>query len=81
MQALQSNIIIISVLLDLRKAFDMLDHHILQDKVHVSGIAHKCFRDYLDNGKRFVSYNNVESQCRHIPYGVPQGSVLRPILF
>jgi Reverse transcriptase (RNA-dependent DNA polymerase)/Endonuclease/Exonuclease/phosphatase family len=70
--------------LDLAKAFDMVNHEILLAKLHVLGVrleAHKWFKSYLSNRFQFVSCNSIDSESLLNNKGVPQGSILGPILF
>ena len=81
---LDSNKIIFSIFLDFRKAFDSVDHGILLSKLNVYGVrglAHDWFRSYLSNRKQFVHINNTNSDIKPISHGVPQGSILGPLLF
>ena len=74
----------ISVLFDLKKALDTLDHSILLEKLEahrVRGIANKWIECYLLNRQRFVEGNIHASDWTNIAAGFPQGSVLGPIFF
>ena len=72
------------VFIDLQKAFDTVDHNILLSKLHhygVRGLPHKWFRSYLSNRQQYVSISGYSSGKLYVEYGVPQGSVLGPLLF
>jgi len=74
-----------STFLDLSKVFDPVNHNILFDKFYhnfgIKGIPLQLFRSYLSNRKQFVKLENVQSDLADISNGVPQGSVLGPLLF
>ena len=73
-----------AVLLDLSKAFDTVDRRILLNKLECYGIRGKMqslIKSYLDQRKQFVNFSGYESTCEKIDVGVPQGSVLGPLLF
>ena len=74
----------IAIFCDLRKAFDTVDHKILLNKLKnkgVTGMELNWFKSYLDERKQFVSIDDICSTLINITIGVPQGSVLGPLLF
>ena len=75
---------VVSVFLDLSKAFDTVDHNILVSKLEHYGIRGVClelFYDYLSDRKQSVSIAGSNSDQDILRCGVPQGSILGPILF
>ena len=74
----------INVYLDFSKAFDTLVHSTLLHKMNhhgIDGLAHKLIKSYLGNKKQYVEFNNKCSEMKNIKNGVPQGSILGPLLF
>ena len=72
------------IFLDLSKAFDTVNHEILFKKLEHYGIrgqTNKLFKSYLTNRKQLVEIDKIQSPCLPISCGVPQGSVLGPLLF
>ena len=69
------------LLLDLSKAFDSVNHNILLCKCKKLNIDPCWFQDYLSNRQQSVKIGNTISSTKHVSFGVPQGSILGPILF
>ena len=73
----------LAIFLDLSKAFDTISHNILLHKLDHYGIRGVCkdrFASYLSNRKQYTTINDHTSSLLNITTGVPQGSILGPIL-
>ena len=74
----------ISLFIDLKKAFDLVDRQILYEKLQnygFRGLSGKFLQSYLTNRSQFVSVGTFNSDVSAINFGIPQGSVLGPLLF
>ena len=74
----------INIYIDLCKAFDCLDHAILLSKLKYYGLnvnAIKLLKNYLSDRDQYVQLGNFKSQYHNISCGIPQGSVMGPLLF
>jgi len=72
------------LLLDLKKAFNTVDHVIILAKLKhygIRGVAHDLFSSFLSNKYQFTSLDYAQSSNKKINCGIPQGSVLGPLLF
>ena len=72
------------ILIDLRKAFDTIDHKILLNKMQYLNFSENTiawFRSYLENRTFLVTIENITSNAGNLSCGVPQGSILGPLLF
>ena len=82
--AIKNNNFAIGVFIDLQKAFDTVNHSILLNKLEhygISGISNTWFKSYLTDRQQFVSIGGESSDFTTTEHGVPQGSVLGPLLF
>ena len=73
-----------NIFIDFRKAFDTVDHSILLRKLDAYGVrgsAHKLLTNYLSNRRHYVSIENTSSNEHTTNMGIPQGSILGPLLF
>ena len=82
--AVERNETTVGIFLDLSKAFDTINHDILLYKLEYygfRGVTLDWFKSYLSNRKQFVRYQMHDSNHKIINCGVPQGSILGPLLF
>ena len=83
-KSLENGEFVIGIFLDFSKAFDTVNHDILLQKLHhygIRGTAFMWFKSYLSCRYQYVTYNSTESSKKLIKCGVPQGSILGPLLF
>src|SRR6218665_2375474 len=83
-EAMNNNMFSIGVFFDISKAFDTVNHDILLSKLDnfgIRGVVKSWFTDYLNNITQFVLVKGVTSITSRITCGVPQGSILGPLLF
>ena len=83
-RSLAKHMHLLAIFIDFSKAFDTIDHKILLHKLWHYGIrgnAHSLLQDYLSKRTQYTNILNEESSKALVVYGVPQGSVLGPLLF
>ena len=84
LQTLDKKHIAMLLLIDFSKAFDMVDHQILLYKLShygIRGVALNWFHSYLNDRSQRVRINNTYSDYKSLTHGIPQGSILGPLLF
>ena len=69
------------VFIDLEKVFDTVNHQIILSKLYHYGITNKWFSSYLSGRSQSVTLNGITSSKMNVSCGVPQGSILGPLLF
>ena len=75
---------VLALFIDLSKAFDTIDHKILMHKLYnhgIRGLPYELILSYLSNRFRCTEFNGHTSDKEKVVYGIPQGSVLGPLLF
>ena len=83
-QSLDEGNVVGAVFLDLKKAFDTVDHEILLNKLENCNLSHDAitwFRSYLEHRQQCVKINSTQSSIQTCRIGIPQGSILGPLLF
>ena len=84
LKAFNNGLVIVMIVIDLHKVFDTINHDILLEKLSIIGFSdhtYKWFQSYLSNRKFTVNLENSFSEVSSISCGVPQGSILGPLLF
>ena len=83
-RALDTGKTVCGIFIDFRKAFDVIPHKTLLKKLYAYGIRgeiYNWFKSYLSDRSQFVQYQNSKSGTKLITHGVPQGSIIGPLLF
>ena len=84
LESLSKRQVSLLLLIDFSKAFDMVEHTILLKKLEhygIRGMALKWMESYLNGRKQYVTVSGHNSTTRDMEHGVPQGSILGPLLF
>ena len=84
LESIEKKKVCAALFIDLKSAFDTIDHKILENKLFFYGIKGKALKlitSYLTNRKQFIKTDDVMSEVLRVLCGVPQGSVLGPLLF
>ena len=84
LDGIQSQKHVLGIFIDLSKAFDIINHGILLEKLCRYGIQENCLellKDYLTSRNQLVKFNGEKYNLGIIEFGVPRGSVLGPLLF
>ena len=79
----ENNCLTLGIFIDLSKAFDTVNHQILISKLNKYGVKVKNLswsKSYLENRKQYLNYGNDVTILAQIKFGVPQGSILGPLL-
>ena len=80
----EKNMYTLGIFIDLSKAFDTVNHEILLNKLKNYGIKNKnllWFENYLSNRSQCIEHESIKTNFKNIACGVPQGSILGPLLF
>ena len=83
-KAMKSSEVTLAVLVDFSRAFDTICHNLMIKKLHQLGFSKNFLWwtfSYLENRKQYVQIDNKSSSIEEVKFGVPQGTILGPMLF